>query len=136
MAYMVLYYIAWATSNTPPVIQIGCITGITDDYRQIQVAVFFNSCEATQLTNVHITSSNSAGAVVYNPVSVVNITSCLFSHNDVSGEQEATYGEGSLLVIEVNEVTSQSFCTITNSTFTHSNGDFYQDEGSISVVFS
>ena len=46
---------------------------------------------------------------------VVNITSCLFSHSGVSGEQEAMYGGGGL-VIEVNDITSQSSCIITNST--------------------
>ena len=46
---------------------------------------------------------------------VVNITSCLFSHSGVSGEQEAMYGGGGL-VIEVNDFTSQSSCIITNST--------------------
>ena len=87
-------------------------------FLQIQVALLFLNCKAIQLTNVHVTMSNGTGAVVYNPVGVVNITSCLFSHNGVSGEQEAMYGGGGL-VIEVNEVTSQSSCIITNSTFTH-----------------
>ena len=87
-------------------------------FLQIQVALLFLNCKAVQLTNVHVTMSNGAGAVVYNPMGVVNITSCLFSHNGMSGEQEAMYGGGGL-VIEVNEVTSQSSCIITNSTFTH-----------------
>ena len=47
----------------------------SDEYNQIKVAVFFHNCNATQLTNVHITSSNDiAGAVVYNPMGVVSIT--------------------------------------------------------------
>ena len=46
-------------------------------FLQIQVAVLFRNCKAIQLTNVHITMSNGIGAVVYNPVGVVNITSCL-----------------------------------------------------------
>ena len=89
-----------------------------NSFLQIQVAVLFLNCKAIQLTNVHVTMSNGTGGVIYNPVGVVNITSCLFSHNGVSGEQEAMYGGGGL-VIEVNEVTSQSSCIITNSTFTH-----------------
>ena len=87
-------------------------------FLQIQVAVLFLNCKAVQLTNIHVTISNGTGAVVYNPVGVVNITSCLFSHNGVSGEQEAMYGGGGL-AIEVNEVSSQSSCIISNSTFTH-----------------
>ena len=79
-----------------------------DDYSQIQVALLFGNCNATQLTNVHIlTSSDSNGAVVYNPMGVVNITSCLFI---LSGDQRVVGG----LVIEVNETTSQSSCIITN----------------------
>ena len=46
----------------------------------------------------------------------VNIESCHFSYNGLSNE--AMYGGGGL-VIEASEATSQSICTITNSTFTH-----------------
>ena len=92
------------------------------------MAVLFRNLNATQLTNVHITSSDGTGAVVYNPMGVVNITGCLFS---LSGEQG---GEG--IEIEVNEITSQSSCIITNSTFTHNTDYFYQSRGGISVVFS
>ena len=74
-------------------------------YYQFQIAVFFRSCKVTKLTNVQITSSNGIGAVVYNPVGVINITSCLFSLLD-GGDQEGEAG----LVIMVNEVTSQSSC--------------------------
>ena len=109
---------------------------------KIQVAVLFHNCNATQLTNVHITSPGNTGsvvynpirvtgAVVYNPVGVVNITSCLFS---MSGYQ------GGGLVIEVNETTSRSSCIITNSTFTHNTADisYYKQmrRGGISVVFN
>ena len=91
---------------------------ISMSFLAFQVAIFFTNSKYIQLTNVHVDRSNGTGVVVYNPVGVVNITSCLFSHNGVSGEQEAMYGGGGL-VIEVNEVTSQSSCIITNSTFTH-----------------
>ena len=46
-----------------------------------------------QLTNTHVNVSNGTGAVIYNTVGVANITSCLFSHNGVSEEQEAMYEE-------------------------------------------
>ena len=100
-----------------------------DGYPQIRVAIFFANCNATKLTNVHITSSVGTGAVVYNPVGVVNITSCLFS---LSGDQ----GGGEGLVIEVNKITSKLSCIITNSSFTHNIGNFNPVGRGISVMFS
>ena len=99
-------------------------------YNTIQAAVFFHHCKMTKLTNVHITSSNGTGAIVYNPMGVVNITSCLFS---LSGDQ---LGRG--LLIKVNEDTSKSSCIITNSTFTHNNINASNEQagGGMSVVFS
>ena len=94
-------------------------------YSPIQAAVFFHHCKMTKLTNVHITSSDSTGAVVYNPMSVVNITSYLFS---LSGDQ---LGGG--LVIAVDESTSKSSCIITNSTFTHNTAGTDQAGGGCSV---
>ena len=60
------------------------------------ISDIFLNCKAVQLFNIHISicMSNGTGAVVYNPVGVINITSCLFSHNGLSGEQEAIYGGG------------------------------------------
>ena len=94
-------------------------------YYHIQVAVFFHHCKMTKLFNVHITSSNGTGAFVYNPVSVVNITSCMFS---LSGDQLG----GGLVIFEK---ISNLHCTITNSTFTR-NTAIDKAGGGISVVFS
>ena len=82
-----------------------------------------------KLTNVHINSSNNAGVVVFNPMGIVSITNCLFT--SLSEE-----GIGGGLMIEVDEVSSQSSCNIANSTFTHSFGDFDRGGGGISVMFS
>ena len=86
-------------------------------FPQIQVALSFVSCHGIKLINVYVTDSIGTGVVIYNPVGVVNIE---VSHNSLSGEQEDNYGEeggggGGLVVV----VASQSYCTITNSTFTH-----------------
>ena len=83
-------------------------------FLQIQVALLFLNCEAIQLTNVQRT-----GGVIYNPVGVVNITSCLFSHNGVSGEQEVMYGGGGLMIMRLRATHNHSLLYVTNSTFTY-----------------
>ena len=81
-----------------------------------QVAILFTGCSSIVLSNLHVNESNGTGVAVYNAMGKVSIDSCQFSYNGLS--DEAMYGGGGL-VIEASEATSQSFCTITNSTFTH-----------------
>ena len=76
---------------------------------QIHVAILFTGCSSVELSNLHVNESSGTGVAVYNAMDKVSIDSCQF-----------TYGRGGGgLVIEASEATSQSFCTITNSTFTH-----------------
>ena len=82
----------------------------------IKVAILFTGCSSIELINLHVNESNGTGVAVYNAMGKVSIDSCQFSYNSLS--DEAIYGGGGL-VIEASEATSQSFCTITNSTFTH-----------------
>ena len=81
-----------------------------------QVAILFTGCSSIELSNLHVNESNGTGVAVYNAMGKVSIDSCQFSYNGLS--DEGMYGGGGL-VIEASEATSQSFCTITNSTFTH-----------------
>ena len=74
---------------------------------QIHVAILFTGCSSVELSNLHVNESSGTGVAVYNAMDKVSIDSCQFM-----------YGGGGL-VIEASEATSQSFCTITNSTFTH-----------------
>ena len=78
-----------------------------NDYNPIRVAILFTGCSSIELSNLHINESSGTGVAVYNAMDQVSIDSCQFMYG----------GEG--LVIEASEATSQSFCTITNSTFTH-----------------
>ena len=80
-----------------------------------QVTILFTGCSSIVLSNLHINESNGTGVAVYNAMGKVSIDSCQFSYNGLS--DEGMYGGGGL-VIEASEATSQSFCTITNSTFT------------------
>ena len=80
------------------------------------MAILFTGCSSIELINLHINESNGTGVAVYNAMGKVSIDSCQFSYNGLS--DEGMYGGGGL-VIEASEATSQSFCTITNSTFTH-----------------
>ena len=76
---------------------------------QIHVAILFTGCSSIELSNLHVNESSGTGVAVYNAMDKVSIDSCQF-----------TYGRGGGgLVIEASEATSQSFCTISNSTFTH-----------------
>ena len=79
-----------------------------NDCNPIQVAILFTGCSSIELSNLHINESSGTGVAVYNAMDKVSIDSCQFM-----------YGGGGGLVIEASEATSQSFCTITNSTFTH-----------------
>ena len=79
-----------------------------NDCNLIQVAILFTGCSSIELSNLHVNESNGTGVAVYNAMDKVSIDSCQFM-----------YGGGGGLVIEASEATSQSFCTITNSTFTH-----------------
>ena len=81
-----------------------------------QVAILFTGCSSIELTNLYVNESNGTGVAVYNATGKVSIDLCQFSYNGLS--DEGMYGGGGL-VIEASEATSQSFCTITNSTFTH-----------------
>ena len=79
-----------------------------NDYNPIRVAILFIGCSSIELSNLHVNESSGTGVAVYNAMDKVSIDSCQFM-----------YGGGGGLVIEASEATSQSFCTITNSTFTH-----------------
>ena len=74
---------------------------------QIHVAILFTGCSSVELSNLHVNESSGTGVAVYNAMDKVSIDSCQFM-----------YGGGGL-VLEASEATSQSFCTISNSTFTH-----------------
>ena len=78
-----------------------------NDCNPIRVAILFTGCSSIELSNLHVNESSGTGVAVYNAMDKVSIDSCQFM-----------YGRGGL-VIEASEATSQSFCTITNSTFTH-----------------
>ena len=79
-----------------------------NDFNPIQVAILFFGCSSIELSNLHVNESSGTGVAVYNAMGKVSIDSCQFM-----------YGGGGGLVIEASEATSQSFCTITNSIFTH-----------------
>ena len=79
-----------------------------NDCNPNQVAILFTGCSSIELSNLHVNESSGTGVAVYNAMDKVSIDSCQFM-----------YGGGGGLVIEASEATSQSFCTITNSTFTH-----------------
>ena len=88
-----------------------------NDRYPIQVSILFTGCSSIELINLHVNKSNGTGVAVYNAMGKVSIDSCQFSYNGLS--DEGMYEGGGGLVIEASEATSQSFCTITNSTFTH-----------------
>ena len=82
-----------------------------------QSAIFYNTCKNIQLVNVDVIESNGTGAIIHNPLGVVKLNSCNFLNNKFPPKLPAMYAGGGGLVIEADDVTSQSFCTITNSTF-------------------
>ena len=82
-------------------------------YLKIQVAAFFHACKDIHLTNVNFIKSNGTGIVFYNPVGVVYMDSCHIMHNGLSAKQTAMYAGGGGLVIEANDITSQSAYVIT-----------------------
>ena len=93
-------------------------------YLKIQVATFFQACKDIYLTEVRVNESNGTGVVLYNPMGMVCVNSCHFMHSELSVEQTAGGGG---LVIEANDITSQSSYVITNSNFTNntaSSGQF------------
>ena len=102
----------WSTNITISnlsLINCGKIqSGHDNDCNAIRVAILFTGCSSIELRNLHINESSGTGVAVYNAMDKVSIDSCQFM-----------YGGGGGLVIEASEATSQSFCTITNSTFTH-----------------
>ena len=104
----------WSTNITISNLSlVGC--GILlEKCTRYQAAIWFTGCVSVNLCNLHVKQSNGTGAIVYNARGKVNIESCHFSYNGLSNESG-----GGGLVIEASEATSQSFCTITNSTFTH-----------------
>ena len=107
----------WSTNITMNNLSlIGCGKLQNNKCHPIRVAIFYTGCTSIELHNLHVNESNGTGVAVYNAMGKVSIDSCQFSYNGLS--DEAMYGGGGL-VIEASEVTSQSFCTITNSTFTH-----------------
>ena len=102
----------WSTNITTSnlsLINCGKIQSEHDnDCNPIQVAILFIGCSSIELSNLSVNESSGTGVAVYNAMDKVSIDSCQFM-----------YGGGGGLVIEASEATSQSFCTITNSTFTH-----------------
>ena len=104
------------------------VRGYSSAFLKIQVAVLFRSSKNIQLSRVDIIESNGTGAIFYNPVGVVYLDKCPFMKNGYSGKQAALHAGGGGLMVEANDVTSQSFCTISNSTFTNntaSSGYFF-----------
>ena len=101
----------WSTNITISnlsLINCGKIQSEQDnDCNPIQVAILFTGCSSIELSNLNVNESSGTGVAVYNAMDKVSIVSCQFM-----------YGGGGGLVIEASEATSQSFCTITNSTFT------------------
>ena len=102
----------WSTNITISnlsLINCGKIQSEHDnDCNPIQVAILFTGCSSVELSSLHVNESSGTGVAVYDAMDKVNIDSCQFM-----------YGGGGGLVIEASEATSRSFCTITNSTFTH-----------------
>ena len=95
----------------------GALQNSTSKAHSLKVAVFWSTCKNILLTDVCITKSNGTGVIFYNPVGVIRLDRCQFVHNGFPGKQAALHVGGGGLVIEANDVTSQSSCTITNSTF-------------------
>ena len=105
----------WSTNITISNLRlVGCGKQQNSECHRIKVTILFTSCISIELNKVHIHNSTGTGVAIYNAMGKVNIESCHFSYNGLSNE-----GGGGGLVIETSEATSQSFCTITNSTFTH-----------------
>ena len=102
----------WSTNITISnlsLINCGKIQSEHDnDCNPIQVAILFTACSSIELSNLHVNESSGTGVALYNAMDKVSIDSCQFM-----------YGGGGGLVIEASEATSQSFCIINNSTFTH-----------------
>ena len=102
----------WSTNITISnlsLINCGKIQSEHDnDCNPIQVAILFTGCSSIELSNLHVNESSGTGVAVYNAMDKVSIDSCQFM-----------YGGGGGLVIEASKATSQSFCAITSSTFTH-----------------
>ena len=106
-------------------------------FQWVQVAILFSACEIVQIENVLFTESNGTGVVINNPVGVVQLDMCTFSHNFLSSEQAHDH-EGGGLVIETNS--SQSNCTISNCTFVNNTASALDLSipsrgGGISIVF-
>ena len=81
---------------------------------EIQIALYFSSCEGIYLMNVCVYKSAGTGVAIYNPVGVANIDKCQFIRNGLTLSELGGGG----LVIEANERTSGSFCTISDTSFT------------------
>ena len=88
----------------------GALQNSTSEKHSLQVAVFWNTCKNIQLTNVHITKSNGTGVIFYNSIGVILLDRCQFVHNGFPGSKQAAalHVGGGGLVIEANDVTSQS----------------------------
>ena len=108
----------WSTNSTISNLSlIGCgkeQIKTNSECHHIKVTILFTSCISIELNKVHIHNSTGTGVAIYNAMGKVNIESCHFLYNGLSNESG-----GGGLVIEASEATSQSFCTIANSTFTH-----------------
>ena len=94
---------------------------------KIQMALLFKACKDVRLTDVSVIKSNGTGIVLYNPVGKIYVDSCQFIKNELSCEQAAADQGGGGLVIEANDILSQTSFTITNSNFTNntaSSGQF------------
>ena len=131
--------------NNLSLISCGKLQNISEGYScySIQVAILFAICKSIYLNNVHIGESNGTGIVTYNPNGNVSIIGCFFSHNGLLVEQKIIYGRGGLVIV-AGRSTFQSFCIITNSTFTDNtatgsghwiNPSGFDIGGGISVVF-
>ena len=109
----------WSTNITISnlsFINCGKIQSEHDNY--CNLAILFSRCSSIELSNLHVNESSGTGVAVYNAMDKVSIDSCQFMYGGRGG-----------LVIEASEATSQSFCTITNSTFTHNTASSTAGQG-------
>ena len=124
----------------------GALQNSTSETHSFKVAVFWSTCKNIQLTDVHITKSNGTGVIFYNSIGVIRLNRCQFLQNGFPGSKQAAALQGGGLIIEANDLASQSFSAITNSTFINNTASSEQflflsptsglgKGGGISVVF-
>ena len=132
------------TINNLSLIGCGKLQNISEHYL-IQAALLFAACKSIYLNNFYIGESNGTGVVTYNSDGNISISGCYFSCNNLIVEHKTIYGRGGLVIV-ADKNTFQSFCAISNSTFTYNtatesehwikpNGFNIGGGGGISIVF-